>query len=402
MVDTRSDFLIVGAGVVGLAVANELLERNSRLKVTVIDKENQVALHASGRNSGVIHAGFYYSPDSLKAQLTRDGNRLLKEFCDENSINYRTTGKVVVARDQTELPALQNLLTRGIANGVAVEEINAQQLFEIEPWAKTHEKALWSPSTAVANPSEVVVKMAEKFQAKGGVLRLETELKSLGVGAAVTDKGRITFGHLINASGLYADKVAKQLGFASKFTMLPFIGLYFYAPNLKGKLKSHIYPVPDARNPFLGVHLTTTIKGEVKVGPTAIPVVSREQYSPISGFSFSEFLEIVSTYPSFIRSDHHNVMSLFKTEFPKLSRKYLVEQASSLVNGLDQKDFSKRGKPGIRAQLFDLEEKRLEMDFVIEGDAGSTHLLNAVSPAWTSSISFAKHVVDDLGKRKVL
>ena len=400
--EKTSDFLVVGAGVIGLAVANELLERNSRLKVTVIDKEKQVALHASGRNSGVIHAGFYYSPDSLKAQLTRDGNRLLKEFCDESSIRYRTTGKVVVARNQSELPALQNLLTRGIANGVAVEEINAQQLNEIEPWAKTYEKALWSPSTAVADPSEVVVKMAEKFQAKGGILQLETELESLGVGTAETNKGRFTFGHLINASGLYADKVAKQLGFASKFTMLPFIGLYFYAPNLQGKLKSHIYPVPDARNPFLGVHLTTTIKGEVKVGPTAIPVVSREQYSPISGFSFSEFLEIVSTYPSFIRSDHHDVMSLFKTEFPKLSRKYLVEQASSLVKGLEQKDFSKRGKPGIRAQLFDLEEKRLEMDFVIEGNASSTHLLNAVSPAWTSSISFAKHVVVDLGKRKVL
>jgi L-2-hydroxyglutarate oxidase len=400
--NTKSDFLIIGAGVIGLAVANELLERNRNLKVTVIDKEQQVALHASGRNSGVLHAGFYYSPDSLKAKLTRDGNRLLKEFCTQNSIPFKTTGKVVVAKNGEELAALQTLLSRGIANGVEVEEIDEKQLEEIEPWAKTFQKAIWSPSTAVANPSEVVIKMAEKFVANGGTLQLETEVKSITNNSVSTNRGDFSYAHLINASGLYADKIAKQMGFASKYTMLPFIGLYFYAPSLKGKMRSHIYPVPDARNPFLGVHLTTTITGDVKVGPTAIPVVSREQYSPVSGFSFSEFIEIIGTYPSFIKSDHHDVWSLFKTEFPKLSRKHLVEQASSLVHELDQKDFSKRGKPGIRAQLFDLNEKRLEMDFVIEGDSNSTHLLNAVSPAWTSSISFAKYVVDQLSERKVL
>jgi L-2-hydroxyglutarate oxidase LhgO len=182
--------------------------------------------------------------------------------------------------------------------------------------------------------------------------------------------------------------------------MIPFIGLYFYAPELKGTLQRHIYPTPDPRNPFLGVHFTKTAHGDVKVGPTAIPILSREQYGFFEGLKANELLGILANYPRFIGSKHHDVWSLVKTELPKLSRKHLLRQASKLSSKVDVSKFTVPGKPGIRAQLFDKREARLEMDFVIEGDANSTHVLNAVSPGWTSCFSFAEYVVTDMELRQ--
>jgi L-2-hydroxyglutarate oxidase LhgO len=201
---------------------------------------------------------------------------------------------------------------------------------------------------------------------------------------------------------LYADKIAKLYGFGEKYTMLPFIGLYLYAPKLKGTLTRQIYPTPDPRNPFLGVHLTTTVDGSVKVGPTAIPLVSREQYGLFSGFSLAEFFEIVGTYPKFVASPHHDVLSLVRSELPKFSKSVLVNQAKKLAPSIRVRDFTKWGQPGIRAQLFDIHARRLEMDFVVEGDQQTTHVLNAVSPAWTSCISFSRHVVQQMHDKGAL
>lgn len=390
------DYLIIGGGVIGVSIGSELLKRNPRLRVAILEKEIAPGLHASGRNSGVIHAGFYYSPDSLKAKLTRDGNLSLREFAASRGLKISNTGKVVVAQKPEDVKKIHDLYSRGVANGVEVEVVSESRLKELEPLAKTHEVALWSPNTGVGDPIAFMTEFVKEFIELGGEIIYGAKVESASEGKIRTSKGLFEAGHVINAAGLYADKVGAMFGFGSRYTMLPFLGLYLYAPKLKGTLARHIYPTPDPRNPFLGVHLTTTVDGSVKVGPTAIPVLSREQYSLFSGFKTSEFLRILGTYPKFTFSPHHDVWSLLRTELPKLSRRVLVKQARKLAPTIKLEDFTQVGRPGIRAQLFDLQERKLEMDFVLEGDSKSTHVLNAVSPAWTSCISFSKYVVDQM------
>jgi L-2-hydroxyglutarate oxidase len=394
-----ADYVIIGSGVVGVSIGAELLRRNPERRVVILEKELSAGLHASGRNSGVIHAGFYYSPDSLKARLTRDGNFQLREFAKRRGLRIQNTGKVVVAQNIKDVPKINDLFQRGIANGVEVEVVSASELHKIEPLATTHEVALWSPNTGVGDPMEFMNEFTKEFIELGGEISYGTLVNGISGNRLDTSKGEFHAGHIVNASGLYADKIAAMFGFGSRYTMLPFLGLYIYAPKLKGTLKRHIYPTPDPRNPFLGVHLTTTVEGSVKVGPTAIPVLSREQYSLTSGFNAKEFFQILGTYPKFALSPHHDVLSLLRTELPKLSRRVLVRQAKKLAPSIKLEDFTQLGKPGIRAQLFDLKDKKLEMDFVVEGDTNSTHVLNAVSPAWTSCISFSKFVVDQMQEK---
>ena len=392
MAANNFDFGVIGAGIVGLAMANRIRQIHPNATIAVFDKEAAVGEHASGRNSGVLHAGFYYSPDSLKAALTRDGNKLLRDFCAEEEIAVKETGKVVVAQNSSAVAALQELHRRGNANGVVTELVTPEQLAELEPLAKTYEWALWSPNTAVANPLAVTQGLANKVVREGTTLKLGHEVLRTLPNRIITSLGNYSVGHIINCAGLYADKIAKQFGYCDDYAMLPFKGLYWYGNWAPGTLQRHVYPVPDVRNPFLGVHLTVTIDGRAKIGPTAIPIFSRESYAGFGGLSPKEVLNIVGIYPKFLSSKHHDVLGLIKTEMPKYSQRHLVSQAKALVPSVEPKDFKLRGKPGIRAQLLDIKNKKLEMDFVVRGDESSTHLLNAVSPAWTSALAMANHV----------
>ena len=393
----RADLVVIGGGVVGLALADAWLARHPGDSVAVYDKENQLAAHASGRNSGVLHAGFYYAPDSLKARLTRDGNRMLKEFCHERGVAIRETGKVVVTTSEEQLPALMTLLERGQANGVELELINESGLAELEPLARTVGHALWSPNTAVASPAGVVEALAARVRERGGRVVLGNEVTGAGPGWVMSVlEGRVAAGHVINAAGLYADTVAHWFGFGQDYRMLPFKGLYWYGNWEPGRLQRHVYPVPDPRNPFLGVHLTVTVDGRAKIGPTAIPALWREDYGGTSGLRSNELWDVVRSYPRFLTSKHHDVPGLLRAELPKYSRSYLVKQAAALVPSVRTADFTERGKPGVRAQLLHVPSGKLEMDFVVEGDERSTHMLNAVSPAWTSSLAVADYVVEGI------
>ncbi len=389
-----ADLVVVGAGVVGLALANRWLEVNPSNSVIILEKENDVALHASGRNSGVLHAGFYYAPDTLKARLTRDGNRMLREFCAEAGVRVKDTGKVVVTTDHDQLPALETLYLRGLANGVELVRIDEQQLRELEPLARTVSAALWSPTTGVADPVEVVSALAQRVRDRGGEVVMGAEVVSAAPGTVTVKNGdQISCGHLINAAGLYADTIAHWFGVGTDYRMLPFKGLYWYGNWPSGQLKRHIYPVPDSRNPFLGVHLTVTVNGRAKIGPTAIPSLWREDYGVVSGFSAREMGGVVRSFSRFLASKEHDVLGLIRTELPKYSQKYLVNQAKLLAPSVRPSDFKEKGRPGVRAQLLHVPTGKLEMDFVVEQGAQSTHILNAVSPAWTSSLAFAQLVV---------
>ena len=388
------DVAVIGGGIVGLALADAWLARHPGSSVLVLDKEPALAAHASGRNSGVLHAGFYYAPDSLKAQLTRRGNQMLKAFCAERGVSVRETGKVVVTTSADQLARLDELYARGQANGVPLEMIDEAQLRDIEPLARTHERALWSPSTAVADPVDVVEALGERVRERGGEIRLGTPVTSAGPGWVRTPAESIGVGHIINAAGLYADRVAHWFSVGEDYRMLPFKGLYWYSDWAPGRLQRHVYPVPDPRNPFLGVHLTVTVDGRAKVGPTAIPSLWREDYAGLRGIKPTEVAEVARLYPRFLRSPHHDVPGLVRSELPKYSRRYLVSQASALVPSVRAEDFRERGRVGVRAQLLHVPTGRLEMDFVVEPGERSTHVLNAVSPAWTSSLAMAEWIVE--------
>lgn len=388
------DVAVIGGGIVGLALADAWLARHPGSSVLVLDKEPALAAHASGRNSGVLHAGFYYAPDSLKARLTRRGNQMLKAFCAERGVPVRETGKVVVTTSAEQLESLDALYARGEANGVPLEMVDEAGLRELEPLARTHERALWSPSTAVADPVAVVEALGDRVRERGGEIRLSTPVTAAGPGWVRTPTESIGVGHIINAAGLYADRVAHWFGVGEDYRMLPFKGLYWYSDWPAGRLQRHVYPVPDPRNPFLGVHLTVTVAGRTKVGPTAIPSLWREDYAGIRGFSPAEVADIARLYPRFLRSPHHDVPGLVRSELPKYSRRYLVAQASALVPSVRTEDFRERGRVGVRAQLLHVPTGRLEMDFVVEPGERSTHVLNAVSPAWTSSLAMAEWIVE--------
>lgn len=389
-----SDFIVLGAGAVGLGVARELLRKHPKSRVTILEKESSVGLHASGRNSGVLHAGFYYSPDSLKAELTRKGNQQLKEFCLQADVPFREIGKLVVTKSEEELPQLDELYSRGIANGVDVEIVDQKQVTELEPLATTVERALWSPRTAVANPMEVTRALAEDVVKRGGQIVYSTAVKAVEPNRTLTDKGEWRSEHVFNCAGMFADRIAQSCGLAQDLTVLPFIGLYLYAPSLKGKYSRLIYPVPDLRNPFLGVHLTVTIDNAVKIGPTAIPVIGREQYRVLKGLPFSDISAWLSNFPRFLFSKNHDVPNLIRSELPKVSASHLERQAIKLVPSIPRGSFKQWGNPGIRAQLFDTKRNSLVMDYLLESNGWSTHVLNAVSPGWTTSLSFATRIVE--------
>lgn len=393
---TATDFAVIGGGIVGLALSREIKSRFPSSSVVVLEKESDVGLHASGRNSGVLHAGFYYAPDSLKAQLTRRGNAMLRDFAAAERVPVRACGKVVVATSEQQLPALEELARRGEANGVDLEVIDESRLADLEPRARTVHRAIWSPTTAVADPRGMIDAMRRAVVRAGVEVRTGARAMSGGPGYLVVNGERLEVGHVVNAAGLYADQVGRWFGFCDDYVMMPFKGLYWYGSWPQGRLRRHVYPVPDPRNPFLGVHFTVTVDGRAKIGPTAIPVFWREGYRRLDNFKGAELREIMGNYPRFLRSEHHDSPGLITAEIAKYSRRHLVKQARNLVPDARATDFTTRGRPGIRAQLLNVSSGRLEMDFVVRGDENSTHVLNAVSPAWTSALPFAQHVVDKM------
>lgn len=391
-----ADFLVVGGGVVGLSIARELKRRFSDTKVALVEKEPECGLHASGRNSGVIHAGFYYTADSLKAKFTRDGNRMLLQYCEEKKIPVNKCGKLVVAKDETELPQLDELLRRGKANGVMLESISADDAAKIEPRVKTFERAIFSPATSTADPVQVLQAMKQDALKEGISIHQSAAYVGKQNGHVKTLVGDFDAGYVVNAAGLYADRVARDFGFSEDYRILPFKGIYLYSEEPAGALRTNIYPVPDLRNPFLGVHFTLLVNGRAKIGPTAIPAFWREQYGGVGNFKLGEFAEIIFRDLGLLFFSGFDFKRLAVEETLKYSRARLVSLASALLQNVKLENFRHWGKPGIRAQLLNIKTRKLEMDFVIQGDSKSLHVLNAVSPAWTCASPFAKHVCDKI------
>jgi (S)-2-hydroxyglutarate dehydrogenase len=380
--------------VIGLNIARKLRSTFPGASVVLIEKETECGMHASGRNSGVLHAGFYYSPDSLKAKFTWKGNRLLTEYCETKAIPLNKCGKLVVTKDHSEHAGLDELLRRGRANGIPLEEVSEKEAKAIEPRVKTCERALFSPATSTVDPVLVMQAMKKDAIAEGVQVHCGVRYLKRSSGKVMTNLGLLEVGYVVNAAGLYADRVAREFGFAEQYRILPFKGLYLYSSEPPGSIRTNIYPVPDLKNPFLGVHFTVGATGKTKIGPTAMPGFWREHYGGIANFRWNEFFEVAARGMGLMMNSNFEFTRLALGEIAKYSRSKMIALAGQMAEGVKAEHYEAWGKPGIRAQLVDIRKRKLEMDFVLQGDKHSLHVLNAVSPAFTCSLPFSAHVCE--------
>lgn len=395
-----ADYIIVGAGIIGLSIAHELKKREPHCHIIIFEKEDQIGKHASGRNSGVLHSGIYYPENTLKAKVCAEGAKLLAKYCQEYSLPIHHIGKVIVPIKTDDNLQLETLYQRALNNGVQVELVDEQQLKEIEPVVHSATgKALFSPSTSVIDAKAVLLHLAGELKSAGvefifssKVERFNTQQNTL-----LVNNEKFSFGHLFNAAGLHADRIAKMFGIAEDYTILPFKGIYYCLdPNSGIKINHLVYPVPDLNVPFLGVHFTKTISNDVMVGPTAIPAFGRENYkgfNAINAFeavniSFNLLKQYLQNKQRFRQFAHNEALRVFKRKF--------IQAAQCLIPAVKETHLLNSDKIGIRAQLLNLKTRELVMDFLVENTKNSTHILNAVSPAFTSSFSFAKLVVDEV------
>ncbi len=390
----KAEILICGGGIVGLTIARELLKKGHK-NIIIVEKEKNIGKHASGRNSGVIHAGIYYAKDSLKARLCLKGNRLMKDYCRQKNIPINETGKVIVAKNEGETKALEELYQRGLNNGAKVELIEDKRLKSIEPFARSFRIALFSPETAVIRPQTILDSIERELLDSGNV-RIMDGLEVRGINnnsEAITDNGNIRFDLFVNAAGAYSDKIAHMSGTGQNYKILPFRGTYRKLTKEKRHLvNGNIYPVTDIRNPFLGVHFTKAADRTVYIGPTAIPAFGRENYEFFNGLDIELFQILL----------REGILFLTNSGFRKVAisepRKYFLrsffEEIKDMITDLNIEDILPSDKVGIRPQLVDWQKKKLVMDFIVLKHKNSIHILNAVSPAFTGSMAFAEFVVN--------
>ena len=396
----KHDVLIVGGGIVGLATALRLKQSKPELKVLVLEKENSVAAHQTGHNSGVIHSGIYYKPGSLKARNCIDGYHQLIAFCQEQSIPYELCGKVIVATREQQLPALDQLYQRGVQNGLnGLKYLSESEIKEHEPHC-TGIKGVFVPQTGIVDYKKVGEKMADVFRDLGGEIMLGSRVTGVkpsqsGV-IAETEKGRFEARLMINCAGLYCDKIAAMAGQNLDVRIIPFRGEYYaLKPEKAGLVKNLIYPVPDPNFPFLGVHFTRRISGEIEAGPNAVLAYRREGYTK-KDVHWGELWESLSW-----KGFRKVAFKYWQTGLGELYRSYskgaFTKALQELVPEVREQDLEPAGA-GVRAQACDRNGGLID-DFVIREDIGCIHVLNAPSPAATSSLSIGSSVAELALKR---
>ena len=395
MPDYTYDIAVIGGGILGLATAMELSNRNPRHTVGLFEKEDQLAVHQSGRNSGVIHSGIYYKPGSLKATNCIAGARALIEFCDQHKIRYDLCGKVIVATEEKEIARLDVLYERGTANGIdGLEMIGPERLREIEPHAAGL-KALYSRNTGIVDYTQVAQAYARQFQENGGDVitgcKVKNVRKSEGRLNLDTTKGDVSAKHLINCAGLHADTFARMTGAPNDLQIIPFRGEYYLLSTEGQKLVTGlIYPVPDPELPFLGVHFTRTIHGGVEAGPNAVLALAREGYSK-SKFSVPDTLNTLR-FPGFWAMLAKNWKIGIQEYYRSLNKWAFTKALQKLVPEI-QSQHLERGGAGVRAQAVERSGFLVD-DFRISQTEYAIHVRNAPSPGATASLAISRVIVD--------
>ena len=385
--------VVIGGGIVGLASALKIKEKNPNYKVAVVEKERTIAQHQTGHNSGVIHSGLYYKPGSFKAKNCVDGYNMLLDFCNEEEIPYELCGKIVVATNESQLKPLETLYERGKANGLeGIKELSAEALKEYEPHVAGI-RGLFVPQTGIIDYKVVADKYAEKFKHFGGEIYSSNKLVNFkeerGFIHVFTNNQRLTTRVVVNCSGLYSDKIAKLSGAKIDYKIVPFRGEYYKLKEEKNYLvKNLIYPVPDPNFPFLGVHFTRHIDGGIEAGPNAVLAFAREGYKK-SNVNMKELLGTLF-YPGFLRV----ASKYWKTGFGEMYRSYskaaFTKALQELIPEIEKKDLVKGGA-GVRAQACDRKGGLIDDFLVVEHDK-FINVGNAPSPAATSSLAIGARV----------
>lgn len=394
-----ADFVVIGAGVVGLTIALEIRRRQPGASILVLEKEPRPGLHSSGRNSGVLHSGIYYPAGSLKARLCGQGAVEMAAYCQANGLPVKRLGKVLVPIRVADAPQLDLLEQRGASNGVEVRRLDRTALREIEPEAGSATgEALFVPTTAVVDSAAVMGQLVKDVLAAGIELRCAGNLGRVDADRRELEWGgeRLAYGHAVNTAGLHADRVAHRFGVGRRYTMVPFKGIYWRLDPSSGIRLNHLlYPVPDLRVPFLGIHTTTAINGNVYVGPTAVPAFGRENYHGLTGVNLGDAALIAAHLARMVMSGRQGFRRLAWQEGLRYLKPRFATAARGLLPRLRDRDLLPSDKVGIRAQLFDRSAGLLVNDFLVESGTNSTHVLNAVSPAFTSAFPLARLVCDN-------
>lgn len=397
-----ADYIIIGGGIVGLSTAYALTKEKPEATIVILEKEQQVASHQTGNNSGVIHSGIYYKPGSLKARLAKSGNESMRLFAEEHGIDVDICGKVIVASEEKELPFLEDLYERGLENGLNIRKLNQEELREKEPHVNGI-AAIHVPTAGIINYKQVSNKLSELVQAAGAEVKSGTAvtgMKEHDAGVTVdTDKGRFEGKYLINCAGLQSDRMAKLAGYHLDVKIVPFRGEYYkFVETSRHLVRNLIYPVPNPDFPFLGAHFTRMIDGNVDAGPNAVLGFKREGYKK-SDINWKDLSEVL----------------LYKG-FWKLARPYLKEGTGEMIRSVNKKKFVKNlqkllpevreedlipGPRGVRAQALSVDGKMVD-DFYIVPGRNSLHVCNAPSPAATASLEIGKEIVKrvDEGRRR--
>jgi len=387
------DFIIVGGGILGLATARQLQQQFPGATVAVLEKEARLATHQTRHNSGVIHAGVYYAPGSLKARFCREGNRATKAFCRDQGILFRETGKLLVATDDREVERMQALVERCRSNDIETEVLDRQQLREREPHV-VGVAAVWVPATGIVDFREVAVRMAELFTAAGGIVRTGRRvvgLREADLIEVATERETFAARFLIGCAGLHADRLAAMFGRPVDFKILPFRGEYFRLPDTKSDLVRHpIYPIPDPDLPFLGIHLTPMVDGTLTVGPNAALALAREGYSRwtvdrrdlFEMLGYPGLYRLIGKYPLATLAELKN--SLYRPGYLQKVRRYCPQ-----INLRDLRPYP----AGVRAQAVRRDGTTLEDFLFVEGER-SLIVGNAPSPAATSAMPIARHICE--------
>ncbi len=407
MPSDQFDIAVIGGGIVGLATAMQLAEKNPKTKIVVLEKETRVAMHQTGHNSGVIHSGIYYRPGSAKAQMCVSGRKALLEFCDQLGIPYNLCGKVILATHREQLPQLEELMKRGRENGVVgLELIGKERLKEIEPHSSGI-MALYSPTTGIIDFSIVAQAYASKFQILGGEILTSTTLKTVTQRTEglilKTSTGEVYCKFLINCAGLFTDRLAMMMARNSpsktlkeaSFQIIPFRGEYYkLIPERRDWVRGLIYPVPDPNLPFLGVHCSRTVRGDVEVGPNAVLALAREGYRK-NDINLRDMWQIF-TYKGFwamARAQWRTGLDEFRRS---VSKGAFVRALQELLPDVKPQDLVPAGR-GVRAQAVSADGDLID-DFIISSSPRVIHVLNAPSPGATASLAIGRRICDIAAK----
>ncbi|MCL4104624.1 UNVERIFIED_CONTAM: hypothetical protein GTU68_004578 [Idotea baltica] len=392
----HSDILIIGGGIVGLATAYNALLKNPDCSVAVLEKESSMAQHQTGHNSGVLHSGIYYKPGSLKAQNCRDGKRAMEAFCAKENIDFEICGKVIVALDESEVPAMDRIFERGKANGVDCKIINREQLREIEPHAAGI-AAIHVPEAGIVNYRQVCDRLGEKIKAMGGKIELEAKVEDITLFptevAVETTRGEFVGRHIVNCGGLYSDRLARMSGRDPMVKIVPFRGEYFeLKPEAQSLVNHLIYPVPDPAFPFLGVHFTRMIEGGIECGPNAVLAFAREGYEKYK-VNVGELFESL-TYSGFIKIAAKYWKTGAGEMWRSISKPAFVKALARLLPEITEDDLV-AVPAGVRAQAITPDGEMVD-DFLIVEHKRIINVCNAPSPAATAALNIGKTIAEKI------